>query len=143
MNIIKKIINKIKRYFQKKQIANNRRYELEAPKDNPICIDNITSKITCTPKCNIVDNFLSDSGSTAEEKSNFFKMYEAYKQRKIMPENMLITDLINVELIMQHELELLNSEAEIRKNNIKSQEETIKKLEQEEIELKKQIQQYS
>ena len=63
-------------------------------------------------------------------------MYEAYKTGKINPENMLITDLIQIELMMQEEMTVLDREIAIVETDLKVQELAIAELEKEKRELK-------
>lgn len=144
MGIFKRFINKIRFFFERKQITNKHRYELEAPKDDDLArCSNLKDDDACMEGSYYTDNLSFDPVSIDNEKSSFFKMYEAYKKGKIKPENMLITDLINMEIFMQHELELLNTQVKLKSDEVNNQEETLKKLIEEENELEEKIKQYT
>lgn len=55
-----------------------------------------------------IDDLISSSILTAQDKSDFFEIYENVKKGIIKLEDLLITEMIQVELIMQEEMKLLN-----------------------------------
>ena len=59
----------------------------------------------------IDDDLISSSILTAQDKSDFFEIYENVKKGIIKLEDLLITEMIQVELIMQEEMKLLNKKA--------------------------------
>ena len=58
-----------------------------------------------------IDDLISSSILTAQDKSDFFEIYENVKKGIIKLEDLLITEMIQVELIMQEEMKLLNKKA--------------------------------
>lgn len=66
----------------------------------------------------IVDNLISSSMFTAQDKSDFFEIYENVKKGIIKLEDLLITEMIQVELMMQEEMKLLNKKTSVIENQI-------------------------
>ena len=65
-----------------------------------------------------VDNLISSSMFTAQDKSDFFEIYENVKKGIIKLEDLLITEMIQVELMMQEEMKLLNKKTSVIENQI-------------------------
>ena len=55
---------------------------------------------------------------TAQDKSDFFEIYENVKKGIIKLEDLLITEMIQVELMMQEEMKLLNKKTSVIENQI-------------------------
>lgn len=69
---------------------------------------------------NINDNFISSSLLDEKDKSDFFIVYENVKNGIIKLEDLLLTDMIKVQLMMQEESELLNKKTSNIENQIKN-----------------------
>ena len=65
-----------------------------------------------------VDNLISSSMFTTQDKSDFFEIYENVKKGLIKLEDLLITEMIQVELMMQEEMKLLNKKTSVIENQI-------------------------
>lgn len=128
MNIFKKIINKIKSFFQRKQLGSSTMYRLEEPRDN-YEVDRAIE----------IEKLTISEEASSDDKKVFFDMYEAYKNKKIDPNNMLITDLIKVSLMLSHEQSILNKEIENMETIVKLQENKLQKLVHQESELRNQL----
>ena len=116
MKFIKMIINKIKNFFRPK---------LGAGRVNDI--ENSLEEITEQSKHNFQTlNFLEKNN--IENKEQFFKMYQAYKEGKIRAEKLLITDLIDMELMLLEEEKILNDKIEKKEKKISEQINLIKEL---------------
>lgn len=90
--------------------------------DEDILIDNDT-----------VDNLISSSMFTTKDESDFFEIYENVKKGIIKLEDLLITEMIQVELMMQEEMKLLNKKASVIENqmvNLNTTKNMLKKEEQ-------------
>lgn len=109
MEFIKTIINKIKNLF---------RPRLGAGKINEA--ENDLEEIKEEPKQYIQD-FNSLEINNIENREQFFKMYQAYKEGKIKEENLLITDLIDIELMLLEEENILNDKIEKEEKKISEQ----------------------
>ncbi len=144
MKLFEKIVNFIKRLLGR-NLLNETKYLLdnsENESENSIEFikENIENDIDLEK--NISDELIDDSkqiyfdNEDFNAKKDFFEMYEAYKTGKINPENMLITDLIQIELMMQEEMTVLDREIAIVETDLKVQELAIAELEKEKRELK-------
>ena len=69
---------------------------------------------------NINDNLISSSLLDEKDKSDFFIVYENVKNGIIKLEDLLLTDMIKVQLMMQEESELLNKKTSNIENQIKN-----------------------
>ena len=65
-----------------------------------------------------IDDLISSSILTAQDKSDFFDIYENVKKGIIKLEDLLITEMIQVELMMQEEMKLLNKKASVIENQM-------------------------
>ena len=80
-----------------------------------------------------VDNLISSSMFTAQDKSDFFEIYENVKKGIIKLEDLLITEMIQIELMMQEEMKLLNKKTSVIENqmiNLNTTKNMLKKEEQ-------------
>lgn len=116
MGFIKNIINKIKNLIRPRLGAG----QFEET-DNKL--ENITEK----SKQNI-QNINSLEVNNIENKEQFLKIYQAYKEGKIKEENLLITDLIDIELMLLEEDKLLKNKIGKEEKNISNQINLIKEL---------------
>lgn len=106
---ISDLFNKIKKMFSN-LLTHKKSLMLEEGITNieeDILIDNDT-----------VDNLISSSMFTAQDKSDFFEIYENVKKGIIKLEDLLITEMIQVELMMQEEMKLLNKKTSVIENQI-------------------------
>lgn len=106
---ISDLFNKIKKMFSN-LLTHKKSLMLEEGITNieeDILIDNDT-----------VDNLISSSMFTAQDKSDFFEIYENVKKGLIKLEDLLITEMIQVELMMQEEMKLLNKKTSVIENQI-------------------------
>ena len=79
------------------------------------------------------DDLISSSILTAQDKSDFFEIYENVKKGIIRLEDLLITEMIQVELMMQEEMKLLNKKTSVIENqmiNLNTTKNMLKKEEQ-------------
>ncbi len=109
MEFIKTIINKIKNLFRPRLGAGQ---SSEGENDLDEIIEN--SKYDCQTINDLETNNI-------ENKEQFFKMYQAYKEGKIKKENLLITDLIDIELMLLEEENILNDKIEKEEKKISEQ----------------------
>ena len=68
---------------------------------------------------------------TAQDKSDFFEIYENVKKGIIKLEDLLITEMIQIELMMQEEMKLLNKKTSVIENqmiNLNTTKNMLKKL---------------
>lgn len=118
MEFITKIINKIKNFinlkFNKQQKMLPSGFEEE-----------------------IVD--FEDSKSDTHSKEEFFRIYQAYKNGQIKKEHLLITDLIDIELMMMEEKTLLDKKIISEKQNVKQQKNQLDNLMKQKIDLEKRV----
>lgn len=85
-----------------------------------------------------IDDDLILSFSSQQDKKDFFITYNNVKKGVIKLEDLLLTDMIKVELMMQEETELLNKKTSVIENQIKNLEYRKKCLKREENLLKEQ-----
>lgn len=106
---ISDLFNKIKKMFYN-LLTHKKSLMLEEGITNiedDILIDNDTD-----------DDLISSSILTAQDKSDFFEIYENVKKGIIRLEDLLITEMIQVELMMQEEMKLLNKKTSVIENQV-------------------------
>lgn len=119
MEFITKIINKIRNFinikFNKQQKMLPIGYEAEKNVD------------------------FEDAKSDTHNKEEFFRIYQAYKKGQIKKEHLLITDLIDIELMMMEENALLAKKIINERENIKQQKDKLDILRKQKSELEKKV----
>jgi len=110
MEFFKKILNKLRNLFKKQKLLTN---------GGSNCID--------------------DLDTDTRTKEEFFRIYKAYQAGKIKKEHLLITDLIDIELMMMEEEALLDNNIINEQENIEKQNIEIKTLLNKKIELEKKV----
>lgn len=101
MNKIKKMFNKIKKYFMK--MFNKQ--EIKLIKETTIITNDIEFEI---------NNFVESE----TDKKDFFIIYKNVKNGVIKPEELMINDLIKVQLMMQSELDCINEKIRTTEDEI-------------------------
>lgn len=142
MNVFYIILNKIKRFFYKNQISNSKIYKLEEPKISYSSDQTSEKEIKKEISTNINDksdmDLISGIENSSEDKKIFFEMYNAYKNNTINPKNILITDLIKINLMLEKEKCILDKEIETMKIKADFQKEKLQQLIKEESNLRNQ-----
>ena len=106
MGFIRNIINKIKNFFRPRLVAGQ---------------EEIVE--------NKAENNINQSSSVyRENRKEFFRIYKDYKDGKIKEEDLLITDLIDIELMMLEEKSILEEKIEKEEKKIGEQINLIKEL---------------
>ena len=116
MEFIKKIINKIKTFFKNR--TQKLLVEINENKDD-IDFKNETIEIDSEE---ILDEFTQIDMINIDyldRKKEFFETYQKFKDGKIKKEHLLITDLIDFEMMMLQEENILKAKIEKESNKIK------------------------
>lgn len=124
MEFIKRIITRIICFVKK----NNIKLLLES-KDESVYLENYMYEESSKIDTKNIDYL--------DRKQDFFETYQKFKDGKIKPENILITDLIDFEVMMLQEQMILEENLEKEKQIIKNQKMKILKQNEEIVSLKK------
>ena len=126
MELIKKIIKKLLVFLK------NRNQKLlgasqEVEKDNDLQLELINEE----NEDEIIEEISSYDSigiDYSNRKKDFFETYKKFKEGKIKRENLIVTDLIDYEIMMMQEEFMLNKKISNQNECIEKQKETIKKL---------------
>ena len=127
MYFIKKLIEKIRSIFRWNFLSKQGLLPEGCNQENIKHINNVTIKNDIQKIENSTD-MANEITQNEKYKSDFFRMYQAFKDGKIKKENLLITDLIDIELMMMTEKELLKEQISYEEEEIKLQEIKLKEL---------------
>ena len=133
MKWIKKLFDFIKRIFNKPSLEEKTNLLLNEPQEirqNEL-LEMQQNKHQEIP-LNYSQEMASKKPVTDEEKNvenkEFFELYQNYKNGKINPKYLLITDLIKIELMMQEEQLILEDKIKSENEKIKKQMDYFQKL---------------
>lgn len=111
-----KLIEKIAFFF-------NRLFGRNTFKNNKLLTEGVIEENIDFDSISIKNEVINES-----EKKEFFRVYQAYKDGKINPDKILITDLIKIEMMMEEESMMLKRKIENTHNEIERQNEILKNL---------------